>query len=82
MINYAAERTDSHPIESLYSNVKKTNYNFLVNDQLDESINKVLAGDDADKNKKVLELYAQLLNSEKNVLNDKTYLFLVEFFIK
>jgi len=82
MINYVASQTESQPIESLYSNVKNKNYNYMINEAVDESILKLLASDDAEKNKKMLELYAQLLNSEKNVLMDKTYLSLVEFFIK
>ena len=81
MINYVASQTESHPIESLYSNVKNKKYNYMVNEAIDESISKLLISDDSDKNKRVLELYAQLLNSEKNVLKDKTYLKLVEFFI-
>lgn len=82
ILNYAAERSDSHPVESIYSTVSKTNYNFQVNNELDESINKLLKSEEGEKNKKILELYAQLLNSDKNQLNDKTYLYLVEFFIK
>ena len=82
MINYVASQTESQPIESLYSNVKNKNYNYMINEAVDESILKLLASDDAEKNKKMLELYAQLLNSKKNVLMDKTYLSLVEFFIK
>jgi len=82
MLNYVASQTESHPIESLYSNVKNKSYNFFVNESIDESIVKLLTSEDADKNKKILELYAQLLNSEKNVLSDRTYLALVEFFIK
>lgn len=81
MINYVASQTESQPIESLYSNVKNKKYNYMVNEAIDESISKLLISDDSDKNKRVLELYAQLLNSEKNVLKDKTYLKLVEFFI-
>ncbi len=82
MINYVASQTESYPIESLYSSVKKTNYNYLLNEEIDENMSKLLVTEDTDKNKKILELYAQLLNSEKNVLNDRTYLSLVEFFIK
>lgn len=82
MINYVASQTESYPIESLYSNVKKTNYNYLLNEEIDENMSKLLVSEDTEKNKRILELYAQLLNSEKNVLNDRTYLSLVEFFIK
>ena len=82
MLNYVASQTESHPIESLYSNVKNKNINYLLNESIDENISKLLTSDDSDKIKKILELYTQLLNSEKNVLSDKTYLNLVEYFIK
>ena len=82
MLNYVASQTESHPIESLYSNVKNKNYNYLLNESIDLQISNLLSSDDSEKNKKILDLYTHLLNSEQNLVTDKTYLNLVEYFIK
>jgi len=81
-LNYVASQTESHPVESIYSNVKKTSFNHVVNETYEKLISETIQNEEPDKIKKILEYYSQLLNSNNNLLSEKTYLSLVEFFIK